>query len=67
MTLPFLKLKQEGSSSEPVETAHRKPDEMPYDMLDAVVEDMLRSFHSQNKDMLKSASFAGEKWVIYYS
>ena len=40
--LPFLKNKQEGAMSEPVEIIERESDEGPdsFDMLDAVVEDM---------------------------
>jgi hypothetical protein len=55
--LPFLKNKQEGSTSGPVEVLEREPDEGSdsYDMLDAIVEDMLDAMASKDKTMMKSA------------
>lgn len=55
--LPFLKNKHEGSMSGPVEVIEREPDEgsESFEMLDAIVEDMLEAMHSKNKKLLKSA------------
>lgn len=55
--LPFLKNKHEGSMSGPVEIIEREPDEgsESFEMLDAIVEDMIEAMHSKNKGLLKSA------------
>lgn len=55
--LPFLKNKQEGSMSSPVEVIERKPDEGSgaFEMLDAVAEDMFEAFEKKDKSLLKSA------------
>lgn len=52
--LPFLKNKEEGSVSGPVETKVRAHDE-GYDMLDAVADDLLAAFASKDKATLKAA------------
>lgn len=42
--------------SGPVEAIERKPDDdKPFEMIDAVVEDMLEAFHKKDKGMLKAA------------
>lgn len=54
--LPFLKNKQEGGVSMPVDTIEREPDEgSDYDMLDAVAEDLLSAIEKKDKALLKSA------------
>ncbi len=55
--LPFLKNKQEGSMSGPVESMKIGPDEgdESYGMLDAVVEDMLEAIGKKDKTLLKGA------------
>jgi hypothetical protein len=55
--LPFLKNKQEGSISGPVEVIEREPDEgsESFGMLDAVVDDMLDALGKRDKKLLKSA------------
>lgn len=55
--LPFLKNKKEGSVSAPIEIIEREPDEgaESFEMLDAVVDDMLEAIHSKDKGLLKSA------------
>lgn len=54
--LPFLKNREEGGMSGPVETIEREPDDGEgYDMLDAVAEDMLAALAAKDKGMLKSA------------
>ena len=55
MTLPFLKQKQEASSSEPIDSITRKPDENDFDMLDAVVEDLMYAIEKKDKNVLKDA------------
>lgn len=54
--LPFLK-KKEGAMSSPVEVIEREPDEgaEPFEMLDAVVDDMLEAMEKKDKKLLKSA------------
>lgn len=54
--LPFLKLKQEGSSSAPVEHVRREPDdESDYDMLESAAEDLISAVHSKNVKAVCSA------------
>ncbi len=54
--LPFLKDKQEGGTSAPVEVIERKSDEPEeYGMVDAIVEDLMDAFHKKDKSLLKSA------------
>lgn len=55
--LPFLKNKHEGSMSAPVEIIEREPDEgsESFEMLDAIVDDVMEAMHSKNKGLLKSA------------
>lgn len=55
--LPFLKNRQEGSMSGPVdETMMRESDgEEEYGMLDAIAEDMIEAFKKSDKRMLKEA------------
>ena len=53
--LPFLKDRHEGSASTPSETIKREPDEESFEMLDAVVEDMMMAFEQKDKSMLKGA------------
>jgi len=45
--LPFLKLKQEGSSSSPVEHEMREPDG-DYDPLHSAAEDLISAVHSKS-------------------
>lgn len=53
--LPFLKNKQEGSMSGPVDPVVREPDEGSLDMLDAVVDDLMSGLKSGNRDLVKGA------------
>ncbi len=55
--LPFLKDKEGGAGQEPAEHIKRDADGHPeeYQMLDAIVEDMLRAFTHKNKDLLRGA------------
>ncbi len=55
--LPFLKNKHEASASMPVDVVERSPDEgsEPFEMLDAIAEDMIEASKSGNKKLLKSA------------
>lgn len=54
--LPFLKNREGGTASGPVETLEREPDEgADFDMLDAVAEDLLAAVKAGDKAMLKSA------------
>ncbi len=56
--LPYLKNKREGAMSGPVELIEREMDEgteSSYDMLDAIVDDMLDAFKVKNKKLLKMA------------
>lgn len=55
--IPFLKKKQEASvSMGPDETQMRKPDDdMNFEMLDAVAEDMMEAFHKKDSRLLKMA------------
>ena len=56
--IPFLKTKHEVGVSTPDEVKMRKSDdeeEGGYELLDAVVEDMLEAFHKKDKGMLKMA------------
>jgi len=54
--LPFLKNRQEGSMSGPVESVQREPDEdKPMDMLDAVAEDIITAIGKKDKALLKDA------------
>lgn len=54
--LPFLKNKEEGSVSGPIETLERSPDEDPaFDMLDAVAEDLMDAIKKGDKAGLKAA------------
>lgn len=53
--LPFLKDRHEASMSGPMEHVKREPDgEAPFEMLDAIVEDMLEAIHKKDKKLLKS-------------
>lgn len=54
--LPFLKLKQEGSSSMPVEHIKRESDEgSDYDMLESAAEDLISAIHSKDVKAVCSA------------
>ncbi len=54
--LPFLKLKQEGSTSEPVDPIKRKSDdESDYDMLESASEDLISAVHSKDVKAVCSA------------
>ncbi len=54
--IPFLKTKQEAGVSMPDEVKMRKPDEEGgFDMLDAIVEDMLLAFEKKDKSLLYGA------------
>lgn len=53
--LPFLKRREGGAASAPVEVKERKPDDEMYDMLDAIAEDILVAVEKKNKTMLKMA------------
>lgn len=55
--LPFLKDRHEGSMSSPVESIKREPDEgsESFEMLDAVVDDMLEAVKKNDKRLLKGA------------
>lgn len=54
--LPFLKNREEGAMSAPVDPIERKPDdESAYDMLDAIAEDLLSAVEKKDKGLLKSA------------
>lgn len=54
--LPFLKNREEGGMSGPIESVERKPDEdAAYDMLDAVAEDFLLAIEKKDKKLLKEA------------
>ncbi len=54
--LPFLKNRDDGVGSGPIESVERKPDEdKDYDMLDAVVEDLLLAIDKHDKKLLKEA------------
>lgn len=54
--LPFLKNRDDGAASMPMETKERSPDEdASYDMLDAVAEDLLMAIEKKDKSLLKSA------------
>ncbi len=47
--LPFLKLKQEGSASGPVDSMERKPDGEPeYDVLESAAEDLCHAIESKD-------------------
>jgi hypothetical protein len=47
--LPFLKLNKEASSSEPVESVKRKPDDgSDYDGLEAAAEDLCNAIESKD-------------------
>lgn len=47
--LPFLKLNKEASSSGPVESVERKPDEEPeYDAMESAAEDLISAIHSKD-------------------
>ncbi len=55
--IPFLKKRNEGSASGPVETIEREPDDGAADFgtLDAVAEDMLMALQNGDAAMLKEA------------
>jgi hypothetical protein len=54
--LPWLKRKEEGSASSPVESVERKPDEAKeFGMLDAVADDMLAAFKADDHSALVAA------------
>lgn len=57
--LPFLKNKEDSGMAGPVEVEVRAHDDT-FDMLDAVVDDLLMAFEHKDKALLKSAlqSFA---------
>lgn len=47
--LPFLKHKQDGSMSAPVEKMERKPDEeAEYDPMESAAEDLMHAVHSKD-------------------
>lgn len=52
--LPFLKNKQEGSMSGPVEPIKREHDE-DYDMLESAAEDLISAVHSKDVKAVASA------------
>ncbi len=52
--LPFLKNKQEGSVSGPIESQERKHDD-GFDMLGAVADDLLAAIEKKDKGALKAA------------
>jgi len=55
--LPFLKNKQEGGMSGPMDSIKRESDsdEESFEMLDAVVDDILEAVHKKDKALLKGA------------
>lgn len=55
--LPILKRRHEGGMSAPIEVVERTPDEgaEPFDMLDAVAEDLLMAIEKKDKKLLKDA------------
>lgn len=54
--LPFLKLKQEGSDSSPVEHIKRESDDgSDYDMLESAAEDLISAIHSKDVKAVCSA------------
>lgn len=54
--IPFLKHKKEAAMSGPDEVLERKPDEdKEFDLLDAVVSDMMEAFEKKDKGLLKYA------------
>lgn len=54
--LPFLKHKQEGSISAPVETVERKSDhEEEYDGLESAAEDLIQAMNEGNAKAVASA------------
>ena len=57
MTLPFLKNKAERqvADEDQPEKIKRKPDENDFDMLDAVVEDLMYAIEKKDKNVLKDA------------
>lgn len=53
--LPFLKERHEGGVSGPVDSIKRDHDEgADYDMLDAIVEDLLEAVNKKDKKLLRS-------------
>lgn len=54
--LPFLKNRDDGVGTGPVETQRRKPDEpSDFDTLDAVSEDLLTAVQNKDKGLLRAA------------
>lgn len=55
--LPFLKERHEGSASSDVDSIKRDSDEGKdsYEMMDAIVDDMLEAFNKKDKKLLKGA------------
>lgn len=54
--LPFLKDRDEGGMSAPAEVIKRSSDgDESFEMLDAIVEDMLEAFNRKDKKLLKGA------------
>ncbi len=55
--IPFLKDRHEGGASGSVDqTLRRDPDEdASFEMIDAIVEDMLEAFQKKDKKLLKGA------------
>ncbi len=56
--LPFLKDRHEGGMSAPMESIKRDSDgdkEESFEMLDAIVDDMLDAFQKKDKALLKGA------------
>ncbi|MES2347843.1 MAG: hypothetical protein V4641_09780 [Pseudomonadota bacterium] len=54
--LPFLKNRDDGVGTGPVETVQRKPDEpKEYDTLDAVAEDLLAAVEKKDLPLIKAA------------
>jgi hypothetical protein len=52
--LPFLKNRDDGVGTGPVETKEREHDD-DYDMLDAIAEDLMAAVEKKDKKLLKEA------------
>ena len=54
--LPFLKQNQEGSSSGPIESVERKPDDgSDYDSMESAAEDLISAVHSKDAKAVAAA------------
>lgn len=55
--LPYLRQKQEGSASAPIEAIERKPDEgaAEYDVLESAAEDLCKAIESKDYKAAASA------------